>query len=149
MNVLHVVFRVGEGEYVLPASAVLHMESFQGATPVPGAAPHVAGLVQVRGRVVPVVDLRLRFGLPAQVPTLDSRILIVEHATRVVGLLADSAREIVRIDPDKILPPPELVVEQAAGFVTHVVELERRLLMLIDAQKVIGEESPDGQHERR
>lgn len=146
MTVLHVVFRVGEGEYVLPASEVLHMESFSGATPVPGAARHVTGLVQVRGRVVPVVDLRLRFGLPAQAPTLDSRILIVEHGSRVVGLLADSAREIVRIAADKIQPPPQLVVEQAAGFVTHVVELERRLLMLIDAQKVIGEESPDGQH---
>jgi purine-binding chemotaxis protein CheW len=145
MTVLHVVFRVGDGEYVLPASEVLHMESFTGATPVPGAAPHVAGLVQVRGRVVPVVDLRIRFGLPRTPHTIDSRVLIVEHGTRVVGLLADTAREIVRIDPSKIVPPPELVVEQAAGFVTHVVELGSRLLMLIDAQKVIGEESPDGQ----
>lgn len=65
MSVLHVVFKVDGAEYVLPAADVLQMESFTGATPVPGAAPHVAGLVQVRGRVIPVVDARLRFGLPA------------------------------------------------------------------------------------
>ncbi|MET0285639.1 MAG: chemotaxis protein CheW [Polyangiales bacterium] len=145
MTVLHVVFRVGDSEYVLPASEVLHMESFSGATAVPGAPPHVAGLVQVRGRVVPVVDLRVRFGLPRIAPTLDSRVLIVEHGTRVVGLLADLAREIVRLDPSALQPPPELVSDQAAGFVTHVVELPQRLLMRIDAQRVIGEESPDGQ----
>ncbi len=145
MTLLHVVFRVADGEYVLPASEVLHMESFSGATVVPGAAPHVAGLVQVRGRVVPVIDLRVRFGLPTIPPALDSRVLIVEHGARVVGLLADSAREIVRIDPDTMQPPPELVTEQAAGFVTHVVELQKRLLMRIDTKRVIGEESPDGQ----
>ncbi|HEX5659915.1 MAG TPA: chemotaxis protein CheW [Polyangiales bacterium] len=145
MTVLHVVFRVGDGEYVLPASEVLHMESFTGATTVPGAAAHVAGLVQVRGRVVPVVDLRMRFGLPRVTPTIDSRVLIVEHGTRVVGLLADAAREIVRLNPDDLRPPPELVVEQAAGYVTHVVEVGKRLLMRIDSTRVIGEESPDGQ----
>jgi purine-binding chemotaxis protein CheW len=144
MTVLHVVFRVGNGEYVLPASEVLHMESFSGATSVPGAPPHVAGLVQVRGRVVPVIDLRVRFGVPQTPTTIDSRVLIVEHGTRVVGLLTDAAREIVRLDPSALQPPPELVLEQAAGFVTHVVELEKRLLMRIDSQKVIGEESPDG-----
>lgn len=145
MSVLHVVFRVGDGEYVLPASEVLHMESFSGATAVPGAAPHVAGLVQVRGRVVPVIDLRVRFGLPAAAVTLDSRVLIVEHGSRAVGLLADAAREIVRIDPEGLEPPPDVVTDQAAGFVTHVVELHKRLLMRIDTQRVIGEESPDGQ----
>ena len=72
------------------------MESFAGATPVPGAPPYVAGLVQVRGRVVPVVDLRARFGLPAAEPTLDTRIVVAQHGERTVGLLVDSAREVRR-----------------------------------------------------
>ena len=149
MSVLHVLFRVAEAEYVLPASQVLHMESFNGATRVPGALPYVVGLVQVRSRVLPVVDLRVRFGLPAREPTLDSRILIVQHGTRAVGLLADSAREVLRIDPQLFFPPPELVGEQAAGFVTQVAELGARLVMLIDSGKVIGEEAPHGEHERQ
>jgi purine-binding chemotaxis protein CheW len=148
MSVLHVAFRVDQADYVLPASSVLHMESFTSATRVPGAQPHVIGLVQVRSRVLPVIDLRLRFGLPAREPTLDSRILVVQHGSRVVGLLADSAREVLRIEPGQFFPPPELVVEQSAGFVTQVAELGTRLVMLIDSAQVIGEEPPHGEYER-
>ena len=149
MTVLHVLFSVGNAEYVLPASEVLHMESFSSATRVPGAQPHVIGLVQVRSRVVPVVDLRLRFGLPAIAPTVDSRVLVVQRGQRVVALLADCAREVLRIDPGQFHPPPELVVEQAAGFVTQVAELGKRLVMLIDTGAVIGEEPEYGEHERQ
>ena len=146
---LYVLFRVEQTHYVLPASDVLHMESFEGATPVPGTAPFVAGLTQVRGRVVPVVDLRARFGLAPQERTLDSRIIVVQQGPRVVALLADSAREVVRIESDQFRPPPELVVEQAAGFVTHVAEVGPRLVMRIDASKVIGEEAPHGGHDQQ
>jgi purine-binding chemotaxis protein CheW len=149
VTVLHVVFRVADAEYVLPASQILHMESFSGATRVPGALPYVVGLVQVRSRVLPVIDLRLRFGLPEREPTLDSRILIVQQGTRAVGLLADSAREVLRIAPENFLPPPELVSEQAAGFITQVAELGSRLVMLIDSGKVIGEEAPHGEQQRQ
>jgi len=73
MTTLHVAFRVGTAEYVVPAATVLHLESFETATHVPGAPAYVAGLVQVRGRVVPVVDLRRRFGLvKAPLSWLDS-----------------------------------------------------------------------------
>ncbi|MET0343600.1 MAG: chemotaxis protein CheW [Polyangiales bacterium] len=144
MSTLHVVFRVDDGEYVLPASEVLHMESFTSATRVPGTLPYVAGVVQVRGRVLPVIDLRVRFGLPTRTPTLDSRILIVAHGARMVGLLADSAREIVRIEEALLRAPPELIGTQAAGFVTEVAELGTRFVMRIDAKRIIGEETIHG-----
>ena len=148
MTALYVLFRVDACEYVLPASEVLHMETFTSATKVPGSPPYVAGLVQVRSRVLPVIDLRVRFGLPVVTPTLDSRFLVAQRGGRVVGLLADSAREVLRIEPEQFRPPPELVVEQAAGFVTHIAEVGSRLVMLIDAGKVIGEEASDGSYER-
>lgn len=149
MSVLHVLFKVDQGEYVLPASDVLHMETFTGATRVPGAPQHVVGLVQVRSRVLPVIDLRRRFGLESKETNLDSRILVVQQGKRVVGLLADSAREVLRIDPTLFHPPPDLVIEQAGGFVTQVAELGKRLVMLIDSGKVIGEEPPHGEYERQ
>lgn len=141
MSDLYVLFQVGKVEYTLPARDVLHIETFTDATKVPGAPAHVAGVVQVRSRVVPVVDLRLRFGLEPQSPSLDSRVLVAQVGGRVVGLLADRAREVARIDAARFVPPPELVVEQAAGFVTHIAELGPRLVMLIDVGKVIGEEA--------
>lgn len=144
MSSLHVMFKVADSDYVLAASDVLHMESFSGATHVPGAPPYVVGLVQIRRRVVPVVDLRVRFGSSAKEPTLDSRVIVVQSGERAVGLLVDSAREIANIAADQFHPPPELIAEQAAGYVLSVAQAGARLVMLIDFRKVIGEEVPNG-----
>ncbi|HEY5241252.1 MAG TPA: chemotaxis protein CheW [Polyangiaceae bacterium] len=140
MSILHVVFKVGDADYVVAAADVLQMESYTGATRVPGALPYVAGVVQVRGRVVPVVDLRVRFGLPPLPPTLDSRIVVVQHHERTVGLLVDSAREVIKLTPEQIQPPPRMVADGVDGFVKAVAHLGQRLLMLVDFVKVIGED---------
>ena len=139
---LHVVFQVGDAQYMLPATDVQQMESYSGATPVPGAAPYVAGLVQIRGRVVPVVDLRVRFGLPAVPPTLDTRVVVVERDKRLVGLLVDRAREVTRIAASELQAPPEVLASASQGFVKAVARDQggQRLLMLIDFQKIVGEE---------
>jgi len=144
MNDLHVLFKVADGEYVLPAADVLHMESYVGATRVPGAPVYVVGLMQIRRRVIPVVDLRLRFGLPALEPSLDSRVVVVQCGERAIGLLADSAREVRNIPAADFQPPPELIARQSEGYVTQVARAGARLLMLIDYRKVIGEEMPSG-----
>ena len=141
MSNLHVLFRVGDSDYVLPAADVLQMESYGGATHVPGAADYVAGLVQVRGRVVPVVDLRARFGLPPVTPTLDTRVVVVQREERTVGLLVDSAREVLQLEAEALKPPPEVLAKDGRGFVKAVAKSGQRLVMLIDFAKVIGEES--------
>ncbi|RKH04314.1 purine-binding chemotaxis protein CheW [Corallococcus praedator] len=143
MSVLHVLFKVDGTEYAMPAAEVVQMESFAGATPVPGAPAHVAGLVQVRGRVIPVVDARARFGLPPSTPTLDSRVVVGQLGERTVGLLVDSAREVLKLDPRAIQPPPPMVVERAKGFVKAVAQVGPRLVMLIDFPRVMGEETAD------
>ena len=140
MTALHVVFKVGGSEYALPARDVLQMESYAGATPVPNARPWVAGITQVRGRVVPVVDLRARFGLPAQERTLDSRVVVASRGERAVALLVDSAREVLKLDEEKLRPPPEMVAQEAHGLVKAVAQVGDRLLMLLDFAQVIGEE---------
>lgn len=137
---LHVLFKVGESDYVVAASDVLHMESFIEATPVPGTQRHVVGVMQIRQRVVPIIDLRVRFGLPQIDANLDSRVVVVQLAERAVGLRVDSAREVVRIAPDAFEPPPEVVTQRAHGFVTSLARAGTRLVMLIDLHKIIGEE---------
>lgn len=140
MNDLHVLCKIADVEYVLPAADVMQMESFAGATKVPGAAEHVAGLVQVRGRVVPVLDMRIVFGLDAVAPTINSRVVVMKRGDRTVGLLVDSAREVLRIAAADFQPPPPVVSQQTEGLVKAVVQTGNRLLMLIDFTKVIGEE---------
>ena len=140
MTTLHVTFRVGTADYALPAAQVLHLESFEIATHVPGAPTYVAGLMQVRGRVVPVVDLRLRFGLASIEHTIDHRVVVVQVGTRVAGLIVDSAREVVQLDETSFAQPPEILDRQSAGFVTAVATLANRLFLLIDVSRIIGEE---------
>ena len=140
MIILHVVFKVGEADYVLPASEVVQMESFTKATQVPGAPPYVAGLVQIRGQVIPVIDLRARFGLPPIPHTLESRIVVASDGERTVGLLAESAREVLRIESEEFHAPPEIIAQQAHGFVSQVAQAGKRLVMRIDFSKVVAPE---------
>ncbi len=144
MSLLHVLFTVGDATYALPASTVAQMESFDGATPVPGAPAHVMGLVQIRGAVVPVVDLRVRFGLPAIERGLDARLVVIDRHGRRVALLADRAREVARIEPAAFAPPPDAVALQSARFVEAVAQVGPRLVLLIDCDRVIGEEDIHG-----
>ena len=144
MASLHVAFRVGTADYAIPAAQVLHLETYETATPVPGTPPYVAGLVQVRGRLVPVVDLRKRFGLDAVERTLDHRVVVVQVGARVAGLLVDSAREVLKIEDDAVAKPPELVEARAAGFVKGIATVAKRMFLLVDVPRVIGEELAHG-----
>jgi len=141
---LHVTFRVGKADYVVPADQVLHLESYETATHVPGAPPYVAGIVQVRGRIVAVVDLRDRFGLAQIEHSIDRRVVVVQVGTRIVGLLVDSAREVLQIDAAAFEKPPEVIEQQSASFVKGVATIAKRLFLLIDVPRVIGEELSHG-----
>lgn len=145
MKELHVVFQVGKTEYVLPAHSVLQMAAYEGSTPVPGALDYVAGLMHVRGQLLPVVDLRRRFGVPSDGESRgEERVIIVKQGSRVVGLLADKAREVLQLDEEQFEQPPELIRQQAGGFVAAVARHGDRLLLRIDSEKVIGKDSLDG-----
>lgn len=141
---LHVAFRVGSADYAVPAAQVLHLESYDSATPVPGAPPYVAGLVQVRGRLVPVVDLRARFGLAPVPHSIDHRVVVVQVGARVAGLLVDSAREVLRLDDAAFEKPPDLVEQHAAGFIKGIATVTKRLFLLVDVPRVLGEEVTHG-----
>ena len=140
---LHVVFALAGTEYALPVGAVLQMETFAGATLVPGAPSYVAGIVTVRGLVVPVIDLRVRFGLPPAELTLDTRIIVTESSGRVVALRVDSAREVLKLDVEKHQPAPTVISERASGFVHAVHALGNRLLLLVDLPQILGETKHD------
>jgi len=140
---LHVVFTLAGAEYALPFDCVLQMESYTGATLVPGAPAYVDGIVTVRGLVVPVLDLRTRFGLPRMELSLDARIIVTESAGRVVALRVDSSREVLKLDVDKHQPAPSIISERSSGLVNAVHPLGKRLLLLIDLPKLLGENSHD------
>lgn len=144
---LHVVFGIGEATYAIPAADVLQIETYEGATPVPGTAPWVAGIVQIRGRVVPVIDLRRRFGLAPAPRTLDTRVIVVQRGPRVVGLVVDRARDVVRLAAGQVQAMPAGPDEHGHDLVRAIAQTDRGLLMMVDVETIVGQEPiAHGQH---
>lgn len=163
---LHVLFRVADGDYALPAAHVLQMEAYEGATPIPNASAEVVGIVSVRGLVIPVIDLRARFGFPpAAERGIEARIVVAMFGDRTVGLLADHAREVASIDASDLRSAPPIVRERSGGVVESVVTVEtssatgktKKTVMIVSLEKLLEtgkspsnevrnmEESQDGQ----
>ena len=102
----YVLFELAGTAYAVPSGVVERMEMVEHVTPVPNAPTYVDGVVFSRGRVVPAVNLRRRFGFEKAPYDLKTRLIVVSHAGRAVGLIVDSAREFVTIPSDAVQPPP-------------------------------------------
>jgi purine-binding chemotaxis protein CheW len=109
-------------------------------TRVPNAPPFVEGVINLRGRIVPVIDARRRFGLPPRAMDEESRIVVVELTGKTVGFVMDAVREVIRVERGVIEPPPELAVGIDADYLSGVAKLEDRLLILLDVERVLAEE---------
>jgi purine-binding chemotaxis protein CheW len=109
-------------------------------TRVPNAPAFVEGVINLRGRIVPVIDARRRFGLPAREMDEDSRIVVVELPGRTVGFVMDAVREVIRVERSVIEPPPELAIGIDADYLSGVAKLDDRLLILLDVERVLADE---------
>jgi purine-binding chemotaxis protein CheW len=133
-----VLFELAGTTYALPSLDIQQMEMIEHLTPVPNAPACVAGVVFLRGQVVPAVDLRTRFGFPRVPYSLRTRLIVVMAGGRRVGLIADTASEFVRIPAGAIQPPPEGVSGDSSRYVRGVALLGERVVLILDAQAAIG-----------
>ncbi len=134
----YVLFELAGTAYALPSDAVLRMEMVETVTPVPNAPPFVDGVVFSRGQVVPAVNLRRRFGFDKIPYDLRTRLIVVGHGDRVVGLVVDSAREFVKIDTDKVQPPPEAMGGTSGHYLAGVATHNDKVILIIDVGEVLN-----------
>lgn len=106
-------------------------------TRVPHAPAFVEGVINLRGKIVPVIDLRKRFRLATREADQDTRIIVLELVDRVVGFMVDSVREVIRVDRRLIEPPPDLAIGIDAHYITGVAKLDDRLLIILDLDEVL------------
>ncbi|CAM3738352.1 chemotaxis protein CheW [Mesobacillus thioparans] len=132
-----IVFQLNEKEYAVPVSQVKSIEKIMHITRVPHANPFVKGVMNLRGVVTPLLDLRVRFGMEQQNYSDSTRVIIVADDDKEVGLIVDGANDVIDIPSSMIEPPPEVVGLAAEGFIKGVANLERRLLILIDLDKIL------------
>ena len=132
-----VSFKVGQEEFGIEILSVQEIIRVQELTRVPNSPEFVDGVLNLRGKVIPVIALRKRFGLPQQAYGKETRIVVLETHNIVIGLIVDSVSEVLRIPADAIVPPPRLgTIERE--FVSGVGKLDNRLLILLDLERIVS-----------
>ena len=133
-----ILFTLAGTTYALRTTDVAHIEMVENVTGVPNAAQFVDGVVFSRGQVVPALNLRVRFGLEKAPYDLRTRLLVVQHGGRSVGLVVDSAREFMAIPPSAIQPPPQAMHGLSGRYVEGIANLSDRLILILNLREVLG-----------
>ncbi len=135
---LHIVgFRIGSETFGVPISLVHEIVRVPQITAVPDAPPYIEGVINLRGKIISILDLRKRFAEKEIKPHKKNRILVAEVGGRMFGLIVDAASEVIKIPPQQVDPPPNVFQEGELNYVTGVGKLNGRLIILIDLGKIL------------
>jgi purine-binding chemotaxis protein CheW len=145
---LHIVgFQVGRETYGVPITSLHEIVRVPEITAVPDAPDYLEGVINLRGKIVSVMDLRKRFGEKQAVVKKHNRILVVEHAGRLAGLIVDSASEVLKIPADAVEAPPAVFQEGGLNCVTGLGKVAGRLIVLLDMNKLLAPASLESKNE--
>ncbi|MDM5295433.1 chemotaxis protein CheW [Peribacillus simplex] len=133
-----IVFQIKDKEYAIPVEKVKGIEKLLHITRVPKAVQFVKGVINLRGVITPIIDLRVRFGFEEVAYDESTRIIIVILDDMEVGLIVDSANDVLDIPVDSIEPQPEVVGHLASEYISGVAKIEKRLLVLINLEKALS-----------
>jgi len=140
-NLLQLVsFSLGNEEFAVDILKVQEINRMIDITKVPKSPDFVEGVINLRGKVIPIIDLRRRFGLNTQEHDKQTRIIVVDINGKTIGLVVDSVSEVLRLSSDTIEPPPPMVAGVDAQYICGVGKLDNRLLILLDLNKILSSE---------
>ncbi len=134
-----VSFKIGNEEFGVDILKVQEINRMMQITKVPNAPEFVDGVINLRGRIIPIIDLRIRLGMVKREHDKSTRIVVVELDGKTVGFIVDEVSEVLRIPMNITEPPPPMVAGINADYITAVGKLEDRLLILLDMEKVLSE----------
>jgi purine-binding chemotaxis protein CheW len=134
-----VSFNIGQEEFGLGIQSIQEINRMVEITRVPNSPEFVTGVINLRGKVIPIINLRKRFGFPPKESDRNTRIIVVELSGMVVGFVVDSVSEVLRIPKNITEPPPPIVAGIGSEYITAVAKLENRLLILLDLERILRE----------
>ncbi len=132
-----VSFNIGNEEFGVDILKVQEINRMVEITKVPQAPTYVEGVINLRGKVIPIVDLRKRFNLEIKEYDKNTRIVVVDIVGNIIGMVVDSVSEVLRLQANTIEPPPEIVTGINSEYIKGVAKLEDRLLIFLDLSKAI------------
>lgn len=133
----YLTFRVGAEEYGVDIQKVQEIRSYEPPTRIANAPHFVKGVVNLRGVIVPIIDLRIKLGCETTEYTEITVVVVLNVCGRVVGAVVDSVSDVVDLDSSAIKPPPDLSTSDT-GFITGLASLAERMLILVDIESLLG-----------
>jgi purine-binding chemotaxis protein CheW len=133
-----VTFSTGDEEFGVDILRVQEIIRTMAITKVPKSPEFVEGVINLRGKVIPIIDLRRRFGLQSKEHDKHTRIIVIEINTMIVGFVVDSVSEVLRIPASTVEPPPPVVAGLESEYISGVGKLEDRLLILLDLDRLLS-----------
>jgi purine-binding chemotaxis protein CheW len=133
-----VTFEVGNEQFAVDILAVQEINRMMQITRVPQSPDCLEGVINLRGRIIPVIDLRKRFGLENLTRSEDSRIVVVEVSGRVLGFIVDKVNEVLRVDSSIVDAPPAMATSNDRDYIRGVAKLESRLVILLDLVRLFA-----------
>jgi len=132
-----IVFLLGDTEFAVPITQAVRIVRLSPVTRVPRAPHFLAGVINVEGDIIPVIDLKKRFSLPASSYGPKARIIVVETDDQRLGMMVDRVREVYSVPKDAVEPAPAMVADINGVYLRGVVRRENRLLILLDLKNVL------------
>ncbi len=133
-------FQLEDEEYGIEILQVQEIKGYSKVTPLPNTPREIRGVMNLRGTVVPIVDLRSRFGLPEAEYTRFTVIIVVTVGTKVVGLVVDAVSDVLNVGPSDLVPTPDLGAGVDTSFMTGMARTGDRLVTLLNIDRLVGRE---------
>ncbi|WP_216828414.1 chemotaxis protein CheW [Alkalihalobacterium elongatum] len=133
-----IVFQLKDEEYAIEVDNIQSIERMQPVTRIPRTFPFIKGVMNLRGVITPIMDLRKRFGIESKKADEATRILVISKDDIEIGFIVDGANDVIDIPSEKIEPTPEVVGGVEADYLSGVVKLDNRLFTLLNIDKVIA-----------
>ena len=134
-----VVFDLSSEAYGVDIGTVREIIRLQDITRVPKTPEFVEGVINLRGKVIPVLDLRKRFGLEAEDQGEENRIVVVDIRGQDIGMVVDAVTEVLRIPADSVEPPSSVIITADSDYLLGIAKLEERMIILLDLERVLSE----------
>lgn len=138
-----VVFELADESYGVEISRVQDINRMQEITEIPHSPESVVGVINLRGRVIPVVDLRTRFGMPGAEHTKSTRIVVVQMGEEPIGMIVDAVSQVLRIPTKVIEPPSPVLTSLDSRYLLGIAKLEDELVILLDLDYVLSKDEQE------
>ncbi len=133
-----VVFNIGDEEYAAEINQVERILEFEKITRIPDAPEFLKGVINYQDKIVPVIDLKVRFNLPETSIKEESKIIIAKHDEGDVGLIIDGVSQVLDVPSESITPPPDIIAGIVKEYIKAIIKLDKRIVILLDLGRILS-----------